>query len=367
MPVNKLNMKLYVLQHIIQRILFNLFCNFAGSKEKTMINYCTRIDIPKSVFDIGYQDRLMFIGSCFADQTGLKMVEHGWDACVNPFGVLYNPLSVATGCYRLLKPEPFVDSDLFEYNRLFHSFMHHGQFSGQSVEATLAKMNDSLAEAASYFSTMSCLVITFGTAYVYRLKSDGRTVANCHKLPAAYFDRELLTVDRIVGEWSVLLETIRSVNTSLKVIFTVSPIRHWKEGAHGNQISKSILLLAEQTLVEKYPRLTSYFPSYELMMDELRDYRFYADDLLHPSKVAVDYIWERFCEAYLGNDVIDDLKEFEAIHRDIHHRPYHPSSASYKHFLMQTLLKIKRLKAKNSYICTSKQEKEIIDRLQELS
>jgi len=332
-----------------------------------MINYCTRVEIPKPVFDIGYQDRLMFVGSCFAEQTGLKMAEHGWDACVNPFGILYNPLSVASGCKRLLKPELFVEGDLVEYNGLFHSFMHHGQFSSPSVEATLTKMNGSLSEAASFFSDMSCLVITFGTAYAYRLKTDGRTVANCHKLPASHFERELLSFERIVDEWSVLLEAMLSVNDSLKVIFTVSPIRHWKEGAHGNQISKSILLLAEQALVEKYAERASYFPAYELMMDELRDYRFYADDLLHPSRVAVDYIWERFCEAYMDNGVIDDLKEFEAIRQDVLHRPFHPTFAAYKHFLMQTLLKMNRLKAKNPYICTRKQEREITDRLQELS
>ena len=338
-----------------------------GENERIpMIDYCTRIDIPKSVFGLTYKDRLMFLGSCFAELTGLKMEEHGWDVCINPFGVLYNPFSIASGCYRLLKPEPFVKGDLFEHDGLVHSFMHHIQFSDQSVEAVLAKMNGSLSAAASYFSTMTCLVVTFGTAYVYRLKSDGRTVANCHKLPAERFDRELLTVNQIVDEWSVLLDTVLSLNTSLKVIFTVSPIRHWKEGAHGNQISKSILLLAVQALVEKYDARCSYFPAYELMMDELRDYRFYADDLLHPSKAAVDYIWERFCDTYMGVDVQDDLKAFEAILRDVLHRPFHPSSASYKHFLMQTMLKIKRLKTKNPYICTLKQEKVITDRLQTL-
>ena len=331
-----------------------------------MITYCMKIEIPKSVFDITYQDRLMFTGSCFAEQTGLKMVDNGWDACVNPFGVLYNPLSVASGCYRLLKPESFLKSDLFEYNGMFHSFMHHGQFTDISVEAALNKMNDSLSVATVYFSSITCLVITFGTAYIYRLKSDGRVVANCHKLPAAYFDRELLTVNQIVDEWSALLDSILSFNASLKVIFSVSPIRHWKEGAHGNQVSKSILLLAEQALVEKYAGWTSYFPAYELMMDELRDYRFYADDLLHPSKMAIDYIWERFCETYMDSAVINDLKAFESIRRDVLHRPFHPSSSSYKQFLMQTMLKINQLKTKNPYICTSKQEKEITNRLQEL-
>ena len=330
------------------------------------INFCTRVEIPKSPFDMSYQDRLMFLGSCFADYMGLKMVKHGWDAHVNPFGVLYNPLSIASGCECLLKPKPFEERDLFEYNGLVHSFMHHSQFSEQSVEVALAKINASLADAASHFASISYLIITFGTAYVYRLKSDGRLVANCHKMPASLFDRELLTVNQIVDEWSILIDKVLSDNAALKIIFTVSPIRHWKEGAHGNQISKSILLLAEHTLVEKYATWASYFPAYELMMDELRDYRFYADDLLHPSKMAVDYIRERFYDTYMDAGVIGEIKEFEAILRDVSHRPFHPSLASNKHFLIQTMLKIKRLKAKNPYICTSKQEKEIVDRLQEL-
>ena len=329
-----------------------------------MINYCTRVEIPGSAFEIGYKDRLLLLGSCFADQIGSKMQEHGWDACVNPFGVLYNPSSVASGCKRLLHPEPFAEGDLFEHNGLFHSFMHQEHFSDRSAEATLSKINSALSVAASYMSACSCLVITFGTAYVYRLRNGGLTVANCHKLPAACFDRQMLTVDRIVDEWSALLDEIRLANDSMKVIFTVSPIRHWKDGAHGNQLSKSILLLAIQALTEKYADRSSYFPSYELMMDELRDYRFYADDLLHPSKVAVDYIWERFCEAYLDAGTKDDLKELEAIRRDINHRPFHPSSEAYKNFLLQILNKMKRLQAKNPYICIAKDETEIINRLQ---
>ena len=332
-----------------------------------MINYCTYVEIPKSEFAISYNDRWMFSGSCFADQIGVKMREHGWDASVNPFGVVYNPLSVAAGCRRLLHPEPFVEADLFEYDGMVHSFMHHGQFSGQSTAAVLTKINDELSVASSYIPAMSYLVITFGTAYVYRLKSDGRTVANCHKLPAAQFERSLVTVAQIVDEWSSLLDSFFSVNDSLKVIFTVSPIRHWKDGAHLNQISKSSLLLAVHTLTEKYADRTSYFPAYELMMDELRDYRFYAEDLLHPSKVAIDYIWERFCDVYLDTETKEVKKEFEAILRDLHHRPFRATSDAYKQFLMHLLSKLKLLKAKNPYICTAKQEREIADRLQELS
>ena len=332
-----------------------------------MISYCTRIEIPDFPFKISYEDRNLFFGSCFAEQTGTKMQEHGWDACVNPFGVLYNPLSVASGCKRLLHPTPFAESDLFEFNGMFHSFMHHGKFSGQSATDVLANINNSLSVAADCFKKNSRLLITFGTSYIYRLKTDGRTVANCHKLPAAKFDRDLLTVNRIVDEWTILLDSIFAIHPSMKVIFTVSPVRHWKDGAHGNQISKSVLLLAEQVLTEKYAGQVFYFPAYELMMDELRDYRFYADDLLHPSKVAMDYIWERFCDAFMDAETKNDLKEVVSVRRDISHRPFHPSTDLYKQFLMQTFNKIKRLQAKNPYICLSKEEREIEGRLRELA
>lgn len=331
-----------------------------------MINYCTRVEIPKLPFVISYRDRLVFMGSCFAEQMGIKMKSHGWAACVNPFGVLYNPLSVAAGCKRLLSPEPFAESDLLEHDGMYHGMMHHGKFSGQSPADVLLEMNRSLNDAADGIHKMSCLALTFGTASVFRLKSDGRTVANCHKLPAGRFDSALLTVDEIVDEWSSLLDRLFAVRPSLKVIVTVSPIRHWKDGAHGNQISKSILLLAEQALVEKYADRIYYFPAYELMMDELRDYRFYADDLLHPSKVAIDYIWERFCDACMDAGTKDDMKAVEAIRLDIAHRPFHPSNDRYKQFLMQTFDKIKRLQKKNPYICMSNEENEIAIRLQEL-
>ena len=332
-----------------------------------MINYCTHVEIQKAVFEISYQDRLMFLGSCFAEQIGMKMKENGWNACINPYGVLYNPLSVISGCKRLLQPEPFVESDLFEYNGMFHSFMHHGKFSGQRVAEVLKEMNNALSVASGCFRSISYLFITLGTSFVYRLKSDGQTVANCHKLPADKFERALLTVDQIVEECSALLNDLYTVNPSVKVIFTVSPIRHWKDGAHGNQISKSILLLAEQALVDKYAGKIFYFPAYELMMDELRDYRFYADDLFHPSNVAVDYLWERFCDCSMDTDTKNDLKEMESIRRDIAHRSFHPTTALHKKFLLQTFNKIIRLQTKNPYICISNEERVVASRLQDLS
>ena len=343
-----------------------------------MIKYCTPIDMPMSSFNVTYRDCLILIGSCFADNIGQKMRERKLNVEVNPFGVLYNPLSVASACRRLLKPNLFVEGDLFFYNGLYSSFMHHGKFSDICADDCLDKINGSLTSAAEAFSKMSKLVITFGTAYVYRLKEQLTTqaestcaeghirkvVANCHKLPAARFERELLTVDMIVDEWVALLEDIWSVNPSLKVVFTVSPIRHLKDGAHLNQISKAMLLLAVQQLENKYSDRISYFPAYELMMDELRDYRFYADNMLHPSKIAIDYIWERFCGAYMDAETTNVLKEVESINSALNHRSLNPATDAYKHFLMQTMLKIEQLLNKYPYLCLSSEKKEIASKLQ---
>ena len=329
-----------------------------------MIDYCTYVDILRSHLNITYKDRLMFIGSCFADNIGGKMTDCRFNALVNPFGVLYNPLSVSSCCRLLLKPLLFEESDLFLYDGMYHSFMHHGKFSGTTAENSLNKINESFAFAAGHFREADYLIITFGTAYVFRYKENGRVVANCHKLPAAQFERELLSVDEIVNEWSALLEDIWADKPSLKIIFTVSPIRHMKDGAHFNQISKSMLLLAQQSLADKYPERISYFPAYELMMDELRDYRFYASDMIHPSEIAIDYLWERFCDTYMDSATKDVMKEVENILRALKHRPFNPSTDAHNQFLIQTMQKIKLFQDKYPYICLSETEAEILNKIQ---
>jgi hypothetical protein len=213
--------------------------------------------------------------------------------------------------------------------------------------------------ASERLRTASYLVVTFGTAYVYRLKKNGMVVANCHKLPASDFVRERLTVGDIVDEWSVLLEDLWRVNPSLKIICTVSPVRHGKDGAHPNQISKATLLLAEEVLTGQYSGQVSYFPAYEIMMDELRDYRFYAEDMIHPSSQAIDYIWERFGDTYMDQETRSLMKEVDLVNRNLNHTPFNTANESYKNFLMQTLLKIRQLQSKNPYICLSKEEEEI--------
>lgn len=201
------------------------------------------------------------------------------------------------------------------------------------------------------------MVITLGTAYVYRLKTTGEVVANCHKLPEKMFDRSMLSVEEIVSEWKGLLLSLWEQCPEMKLVFTVSPIRHIKDGAHGNQLSKATLLLSADALQKSFPERIAYFPAYEIMMDELRDYRFYADDMLHPSAFAVDYIWQRFTESYLSDEAKTFLKEWDEIRRAINHRPLHPESKAYKDFLSQTLLKMERLSGKfPSFDCTEEME-----------
>ncbi|MDR3251525.1 MAG: GSCFA domain-containing protein [Tannerella sp.] len=331
-----------------------------------MKDYFTCVQIEKSPFGITYSDDILFLGSCFSDNISEIMSDYKFRVGASPFGTLYNPASIAAACRRLLDATPFDGSDLFHRDGLYHSFMHHSKFSDTSEAGCLAKINDALLDLGG-FSRVSRLVITLGTAFIYRLKTNGRVVANCHKLPESYFYRERLTVNQITGEWTDLLEELWRRNDSLKVIFTVSPIRHFKDGAHQNAVSKAILLLAEQELAERYPGRISYFPAYELVTDELRDYRFYAEDMIHPSAVAVKHIWERFCYAYFDLSVRNLMEKAEKINKALAHKPSNPSSSNYKLFLKHTLSEIRRLHNSNPLVCFHKEEEETLARLQQLN
>lgn len=309
----------------------------------------TRILLPKARFSFSYEDRVVMMGSCFAENIGRKLEENKFSVDINPFGTLYNPASVAEGLRMLLRPERFTSGDLFRHEGVYHSFTHHSRFSAPSEEECLDHINSRLSQSSDFLRKATRLVITLGTAFVYRLKSDGRIVSNCHKLPEKMFDRQLLSVGEIVAEWKGLLLSLWEQNPELKILFTVSPIRHWKDGAHGNQLSKATLLLAIDALQKEFPEHTAYFPAYEIMMDELREYRFYADDMLHPSTTAIEYIWERFTGSMLSPDSLSILKEWKDIQKAINHKPFQPESEAYKRFISQTLLKMERLNEKFPY------------------
>ena len=265
----------------------------------------TYIDIPKSGWKMEAGAKVLLVGSCFADEVGQKMQKGGFDAMVNPFGTLYNPASIAAILDNALSEtrDSFVDGSselLFQDGSgIWHSWMHHSRFSSLSRQELVERINQTNREVSDFLREADVLIVTLGTSIIYRLKATGMLVANCHKMPDSMFVRERMKVGDIAGRWTVLLRRLAAVNPRLKVLFTVSPIRHKRDGFHINQISKGILLQAVDEMA------VDYFPSYEIMMDELRDYRFYADDMIHPSERAVEYIWQRFQDTYFDNKTKD--------------------------------------------------------------
>ena len=236
--------------------------------------------------------------------------------------------------------------------------MHHGDFSSADKEKVLETINTRLQEAHAVFSQLDYLLLTFGTAWVYESKETGRVVSNCHKQPETKFTRRKLSVDEIVLDYKELLSDVLLRNPKLKILFTVSPIRHVRDGLHANNLSKATLLLAVEQLQMLFPGHVFYFPAYELLLDELRDYRFYAEDMVHPSKLAVDYVWERFVHSCISADALQIMEESENIRKSLAHRPFHPESDEYKRFLGQIVLKIERLNGKYPYL-DFKKEREI--------
>lgn len=249
---------------------------------------------------VSHDRPIVMMGSCFTDNIGARMQGELYDCVVNPCGTLYNPASIASSILDLLYDRDFTADELFQHEGVWRSYSHHSRFSGVDRDEVLRMMNESAAEARNALQRASALIITFGTAWIFRLKEGNRVVANCHKQPASLFNREMLNSTQILGLWKKILREITARYPDLKVIFTVSPIRHLSDGAHGNQVSKSTLLLAVDRLVAENAATALYFPSYEIMLDDLRDYRFYAADMMHPSDVAVDYIYDIFRRSFVS-------------------------------------------------------------------
>lgn len=279
----------------------------------------TTFEIPYSDRKITYNDPVMFIGSCFATSIGKQFEMGHLPVMINPSGTIYNPVSVCNTLNTITGGNNYGIADLYSYEGAWISFNHYTDFSSPDPELLLDKINKKSAEAMNFISSARFLFITFGTARVYRWNETGRIVSNCHKIPASKFTRELLKVEDITSLWEAQLDKLHSLFPELKVVFTISPVRHWKDGAHGNQVSKSVLFITVEELL-KHPSAPGYFPAYELLMDDLRDYRFYDDDMLHPSSVAVDYIWNAFTQCYFDNRTMELWQEVFKITRAVSHR-----------------------------------------------
>ncbi len=310
--------------------------------KKKMSEFRTVIKLGGSDVKISYNSVLLFMGSCFSESIGEKFTERRFNAMVNPFGILYNPVSVKQSIEILLKKVLFDDDMLFENEGLWHSFYHHSRFSSPDKKRVVENINKSIIEGHEILKKADFLFITFGTAWVYENLTDGKIVANCHKLPASKFRRFRLKVDDIVEGYTRLLESLGKFNPNLNIVFTVSPVRHWKDGAHGNQLSKSVLLLAIDELANRYSNV-SYFPSYELVMDDLRDYRFYAEDMLHPGSLAVDYIWNRLSETFFDAKAKEFVKEIEKVMKAVKHRPFNSGGEEFRRFVKRETERLKSM------------------------
>ena len=306
----------------------------------------TEVKIDSTKFKIGYEDIILSLGSCFSENISQKLSAAYFNVDVNPFGVLFNPISIKNSLNYLLDFRKFTENDLFQQGSLWKSFTHSSLFAGTSKLEVLNNINQRIEFSAQKLRNSKVILITFGTAWVYEYQNTSEIVANCHKLPSNEFVRKRLSVDGIVNDYIDIFQRISNECPDIQIIITVSPIRHWKDGAHENNLSKSILLLAVDALRKQFP-FVHYFPSYEILLDELRDYRFYANDMCHPSGLAVDYIWKRFCETYFTENTNQMRERLESLNQQLNHKPLFPDTIEHNQFLFQ--IEKQKDKLKNEY------------------
>lgn len=305
----------------------------------------TTIKIEPSSKKISYNDPVMFIGSCFSSSIGSQLELGRMPVMINPAGTVYNPISVFNTINTIIEEKEFAPDDLHCHDGNFLSFYHDTDFSSEDPKKVIKAINEKSRKGMSFLRDSKFLFITLGTARVYRWKKTGMIVSNCHKIPNDQFVSELLSVCEIVAVWKKLLDMLHTFFPQLKVVFTISPVRHWKDGAHGNQISKSVLFLAVEELL-LHSSAPQYFPAYELLMDDLRDYRYYDDDMLHPSKTAVNYIWDAFSFCYMENRTIDIYREAVKISKARNHRLSTETGAQIKRFAEKMLAHISDIESK---------------------
>ena len=299
----------------------------------------TEIKIQPLGQTIRYGDGLLFLGSCFADEVGGICKGLGFNAMVNPFGVLYNPFSIANAIHRLGRGKPFGHEDVIRTGEEFYcSFSHNTTFWRLTEAGFLGEANRSLTESHAHFANSKWVVVSLGTAWVYRYRETLEVVANCHKLPSQLFDRFRLSVPAMVTALSDFVET----NPEKQFLFTVSPLRHLKDGLHENQLSKASLLLAIDEVCKRHDN-AHYFPAYEILLDELRDYRFYKEDMVHPTEQAVRYIWERFVDFAIDPKEKPAMKAATELKQMLQHKPLFPESEAFQRFEKQKQMKISEL------------------------
>ncbi|MCX6222005.1 MAG: GSCFA domain-containing protein [Bacteroidia bacterium] len=312
-----------------------------------MINFRTEVSLPKVKKQLSYRKNALMIGSCFTENIGNYLKDHYFPVLTNPCGILYNPASMASCIDLLVRETQIADADLFYANGLWNNFNFHSRYSHPNQQAALKGMNESLANASRQLRSASHLFLTFGTSWIYREKKHNTIVGNCHKLPASRFSRERLAVEDMTNLWIEKLNQLFAFQPDLCVVLTVSPIRHFRDGSFENQVSKSGLFLLIDLLLSHFgTERILYFPSYEIIMDELRDYRFYAADMLHLSEVATAFVQDKFNEIFLDNESREISFTVDKIVKSLAHKPFHGENSSYQDLLSKLELEVSIL-AKN--------------------
>ncbi len=296
---------------------------------------------------ISLQDRLFLIGSCFTEQMGQKLENHLFTTLQNPSGILFNPISICTSIEQYLNKKHFNESDLFYHNELWGSWDHHTRFSSPSQQVCLHKINNAISDANLFLQTANWMIITLGSAFVY--KKEGKFVANCHKVPTDKFEKILLSVEDLTDRLSTCINQLKVINPDIKILFTISPVRHLRDGFVENNRSKANLIIAVQQITLKFNQVY-YFPAYELIIDDLRDYRFFAEDMVHPNYAATNYVWEKFTASALTSETRDILKEIAILNNSYNHKPFNPNSDQHKRFMDIQLQRVLELKKAYPYL-----------------
>ena len=305
----------------------------------------TTLPVKKSSWNITHEDFILSLGSCFADCMSERLEQNQFKVSGNPFGIIYNPLSIVQNLISSVS-ETLPDENLYAINGKTYHYNFHSEIFGENKDDLSVKIETINKSISKSLKSANYLIITLGTAFIYLLKKGDIPVANCHKMPAQLFYKKMLSVEEIILHFGKLLSFLTVDNPDAKIILTVSPVRHIKDTLELNAVSKSVLKLASWQLSEKYPDRIAYFPSCEIMMDDLRDYRFYKEDMIHPTKQAENYIWEHFCETFFDKNTIEINKEIAEIFFALGHRPFHPDSVQHQEFLLKTMDKAKKLNDK---------------------
>ncbi|MDM1041882.1 GSCFA domain-containing protein [Empedobacter falsenii] len=319
------------------------------------MQFRTTFQIQSSDFKLNHQHKILTIGSCFSDEIGKRLTDLKFDGLINPFGVIFNSHSIQNLIERSIQKKYFTTADVHQNGEEFFCFDVHSSFNALTKEAVLEELNLTLDQVHDYILSCDVLMITLGTSWIYEWKTSNQVVANCHKVDAKQFEKRLLTTEENLKSLELIVSDLKNINPTIRIITTVSPVRHTKDGMIENNVSKARLLDALYQLSLQNNQV-EYFPSYELVLDDLRDYRFFKEDLIHPSKQAVDYIWEKFSETYFEQSTQTIIQKINKVISAINHRPFNEESDNHQQFLVKTIALMNELEKGNQLDFSAEKE-----------